>query len=532
MISSSTGDGHEALAWLESLGLSEQGLSLVAQQVSRAKVLSQLVATQNSLTEGERPLMIEAYRTHLLLITLDEGRTRCYLTVVAFEDELKDLSTSLKGIASARKLELDEVTAEVLKTLSDLDFSNSTLIHEMFCQGTPVIPAKPPRLKFKIKPFSKTPEYIEGEDERVNFRDLHLFQNVVTDQLVAMLLPAEKGLVGRDVFGKKIVVGNGGPTKPIRIGKGIRFEESDGYYFSEAPGMVHYEDNKIWLETTYSINGDVDLEVGNINFVNQVHVRGDVLADFSVQAGKGIEVDGSVTAAFLGAQEDVLLHGGILGQGKGRVRTEQNLSAKFFHEVVAEAAKDISIGKESLNSRLGALGKIMAKDAVVIGGKLVSLGSMRVGTLGSEMGIKTEVFLGEDFRTLNRTEQIRTTLEHLEQVVGHRGEELDEDITFWQMDRAKESRDLKNMDDLLRRLDDYRSQLQSYQTAWQEFELLNQEPTVHRSPVCWVEGLVYPGTVFYCSGETYRVKKPMKGPFMIQGVIDSKGKLSLKVDWE
>ena len=532
MTSPDADNPKELLAWAENIGLSEQSQAVLGKKLESLKVHSQLVAARISMAEGERGLAIESYSTHLLLLTLDEDRIRCYLTIVAFDDQLRDLQTSLKGLASSRKLKLDEVSEEVFKSLEATDFSHSTLIHEMFCQGTPAILSQPSRLDFKVKVFSGEAQYQEGEDERVNFRELNLFQNVVTDQLVAMLQPARDGIAGRDVFGKLIPAGNKGKKLSIRTGTGIRFEEADGYYFSEASGMVRYEDNTLWLETTYTVKGDVDLEVGNINFVNQVLIQGEVLSDFSVQSGKGVEVEGNVSGAVITAQDDILLHGGILGQGKGRIRTEKSLDARFINDASVEAALDISISKEALNSRLGALGKVQAKDAVIIGGKLVSLGAMRIGTLGSEMGIKTEVYLGEDFRNLNRTEQIRNTLSQLEQVVEHQKSELEEKITFWQMDRAKENREMENLEPLLSRFEEFRDELERYRTTWQEFELLNQEPSAHRSPICWVEETVFPGTVFHCSGEIYKVKKVLKGPVVIQGVINVDGQLSIKVDQE
>lgn len=520
----------ELLKWVEKLGLSDKGLDLLKNHLAKQKVVSQLVAARISLGDGERPLVIEGSSSCLILLTLNEEKTHCYLTVIAYADEIKDLSATLKRLASARKLQLDEVTDEVLQTLSTMDFSNSTLIHEMFCQGTPAIPAKESRLKFRVRPYSNTPQYSEEEDESLNFRDLNLFQNVVADQLVAVLLPAEKGISGRDVFGQQISAGNAGARPPIKMGPGIRFEEADGYYFSEEAGMVRFEGNKIWIESNYQIRGDVDLEVGNINFVGQVSVKGDVLPDFSVNGERGIEVEGTVGGAILTAQESILLHGGILGQGKGQVKTQKDLQAKFINESTAEVEGDIVFSKEALNSRLGALGKIRASEAVIIGGKLISLGSMRLGGLGSEMGVKTEVYLGEDYRTMNKTEQMIASMEQLKEVVEHRHEELEEKITFWQMDRTKEKRDLENLDDLLLKFESFRSQLESLQATRQEFELLRQEPSDRRSPNCRVEGVVFPGTIFYCSGEVYRVKKELKGPLVIQGVIGDDGQLKIKVD--
>jgi len=522
----------EILSWVKSLGINEQGLVFLDQYISSSKVLSQLMATRKAMAEDERPMVVEGFPTHLLLMTLDGDRLRCYLTVVAYVDELKDLSTTLKGFASTRGLVLDEVSKEVMKVLQGMDFSTSTLIHEIFCQGSPAIPAKPKQFKFKVKPFSKNPHYLEDEAERMNFRDRNNFQNVVADQLVAIETAATKGIPGRDVFGNQISASSASSNQVIRVGPGIRYSEGEGYYFSESAGMIRFEGNKLWLDTVYDIKGDVDLEVGNINFVGDVKIGGDILSDFTVQAGKGIEVEGSVSGAVLISQEDVRLLGGMVGRGKGRVRTEKSLYAKFINDSIAEAAEDIHISNEALNSRVGALGKIVAGEAVVIGGKLVSLGSMRVGTLGSEMGVNTEVFMGEDFRTLNRSEQIRASLMRLQEVVERRQEELDETITFWQIDRTKEKRDLKNMEDLHARLEDFREQLEQYRTARQEFELLHQKPTPHHSPTCWVERMVYPGTVFYCSGDIYRVTRPLKGPILFQGVTSPEGHLFIKVDAE
>ena len=168
-------------------------------------------------------------------------------------------------------------------------------------------------------------------------------------------------------------------------------------------------DSKVSVEDTYVVERNVDFRVGNVNFVSHVKVKGDVLADFSISTGGDLEILGTVTGVALHVEKDLKLALGVLGQGKSYIRVGGKASLKFINETSFEGTGPIEVHREVLNSHLSTLDEIHARTAVVIGGKIVALKTMHIGTLGSELGLKTHVHIGEDFNVLGRSEPVSYT---------------------------------------------------------------------------------------------------------------------------
>ena len=87
---------------------------------------------------------------------------------------------------------------------------------------------------------------------------------------------------------------------------------------ADVNGEATFINDKINVETVYTINGDIDLKTGNQFFLGTIIVIGNVEDGFSVKATGNIEVRGNVGKAELSAEGDVIVHQGITGKGTGR----------------------------------------------------------------------------------------------------------------------------------------------------------------------------------------------------------------------
>lgn len=505
----------EIISWLKSRGMGEQGLNTLVLQLHKSHTAAQIRKFKESFPKNDRAIFFEGYPTHMVCVTVDMSKLHAYLTLIAYEEQVPRITTLLEGVSSSVGLMLDEVSQDCFKKIRNCqDLTREDFIFEEFVQGTPPVPEQPPGVKLHVKPFSAHPEYDENDDGSVDFHNLNLFQNVIENQHIADLIPAVPGMPGRDVFGIQINP-NQGKKKVVSCGHGVAFDEVQKQFFSTHSGYVTFEDQKLSVEDCYVVESDVDMGVGNINFVSDVLVRGDILPDFSIQAGRDIEVHGSVTGAMLTADQNIKLKLGILGQGKSYLKAGSNFSTKFVNETIVEVNGDIEILSECLNSEVGTLKKFLAKDAVVIGGRIVSVDEMHIGTIGSELGIRTDIFLGEDFSSLKRTDEIRQTLLEMEDMIEARQEGLREHIKHWQTDRIRERKDTEKLDQLVPRLEELQALLNEFVIANQEYELLNQNTPPARNPICHVHKKIHAGTVFYCSGDVFRVRESVQGPVTV-----------------
>lgn len=79
------------------------------------------------------------------------------------------------------------------------------------------------------------------------------------------------------------------------------------------------------------IEGDVSLTTGDVSFMNDIHIHGNVLTGVTIRSEKGsIVVDGYVEASELHAAKDVVLKNGMQGSGKGKIVAGGSVSGKFL----------------------------------------------------------------------------------------------------------------------------------------------------------------------------------------------------------
>jgi uncharacterized protein len=502
--------------WFSQHGMGDKGLTFLKQRLGDERLLAQIALFQEGFKPRTKAIFFEGYPSHFICITIDDSKLHADLTVLIYVEDVVRLEVQVEGIASSIGLPLNENSQANLTNLLRRPLFTEPCIHEPFIFGEAPVLAKPADVRLYVKPFSPNPQYDENDDGSVDFHNLNLFQNVIENQHIADHIPPELGQPGRDIFGQ--IIPQGGDKKvAITCGPGVAFDEAQGQYYSIRPGYVTYENQRLSVESTYVVEKDVDMGVGNINFVSDVLVKGDVLSDFTVQAAGSIQINGTVSGAHLFSEKNIHIKLGLLGQGKSNVRAAGDFSTKFLNECKLEVKGNVEILTEAFNSQIGSLKNIQAKDAVVIGGQLVSIGKMHIGTLGSELGLRTDIFLGEDFGSLKRTEEVRSRILQLEDTVDGRLEGVQSELKFWQTDHIKEVINTERLEEIQKKIQEFKSLVNDLILAHQEYELLSQNTPRDREPLCIVQKKIYPGATFYCSGEVLRIRETLDGPVAIRG---------------
>lgn len=500
--------------WLEGLRLGPEAMMAIAAAARDPRVVGALYEFRKA-AGGRKIVFIRCGDDGLVSLSLERNAVRCRITVIGFGAGLPGLSKILDEAASSLCLVVDRNHDAFIAAAVTRDFHANPAIEELLVEGVEPEPAKPASVNLQVQPFSKKPNYAKDDEGNVDFFHPNLFQNVVADQQIGEHIPASPGLSGRDVFGAVIDPPEGEKLPSIQCGGGVVFDDKTGRYYASQPGYVVFEDRRLKVERTYVVEGSVDFNVGHINFVADVIVRGDVLPDFSVRAGGALRVCGTVSGAELVSEKEMQLELGMLGQGKGVIKTNGGISCKFINDCVCESAGNVEIAGEALNSRIGCLSRVIAPKAVVIGGRLSALNTMEVGTIGSELGIRTEIFLGEDFRYLQKTEGLRENILSMHERAESLFRVYGDDIASWQEPRETPA-DQDKMESLHARLTDFLSLLNDLQLAMQEYKLVSSKTPEGRDPACVVRKAVHPETVFFCRGSMLEVKEYVKGPVEVR----------------
>jgi hypothetical protein len=240
--------------------------------------------------------------------------------------------------------------------------------------------------------ISQEQKFYEKEDGTIDFKNLNNVINVTKDTVLCHIIPPQNGEEGIDVYGH---------TVKYKSGRNISFNFGNNTYVSEdglqllagTDGCVKYKKGKVLVENVYRVN-NVDNSTGNIDFIGNVIINGDVKAGFSVTAKGDIKIRGMVEGAFIESDGEVVISKGMNGMGKGSIRAKGNITSKYIENALI--VSDRSIYSEALiNSEVKAGESIILRGstAAIIGGTSSAENIIFSKTIGSRINPETNVII-------------------------------------------------------------------------------------------------------------------------------------------
>ncbi|MEN6348060.1 MAG: FapA family protein [Syntrophomonas sp.] len=228
-----------------------------------------------------------------------------------------------------------------------------------------------------------------------DYHDLGLIYNVSKGTPLAERIPPTEGLPGTNVMGGEIGAKNG---KDVRLpkGKNTVSDNDDKMLFAIIDGHVTIVDNKITVDPVLQIGGDIDFSTGDVDFVGNVQINGNINSGFKVKAEGDIEVRGFIEGAEVTAGGNILVKGGITGGLKGIVRAKNSVFCRFVENSRVEAGQDILVKEAIMQSFLKAGGCIKVSDrkAIIVGGVIQAFQEVESKVLGSQLATQTVVEVG------------------------------------------------------------------------------------------------------------------------------------------
>lgn len=260
---------------------------------------------------------------------------------------------------------------------------------------------------YKVR-IDKKVEFKEDETGRVDFLQRDLVENVVQGQVLAELVPAQRGQEGRDLFNKLMPAKNGSPVT-MRPGPGTMLSDDGKRLLAEKNGQVLYRGGILSVHDMFTINGDVGIGTGNITFLGSITVTGNIDDNMHVKAAGGIEVAGTIQKAFVEAEGDIIVRQGIIGRDDAQVEsTAGSVYGKFLQNAICMAENDVVMGENIMHSRVYAGGNVVCngKRAQLVGGEIICGGVVRVKSLGAMAATPTHVIAGVNPRAMKQMKQI------------------------------------------------------------------------------------------------------------------------------
>ncbi len=309
----------------------------------------------------------------------------------------------------------------LIKDLGEMPVYNEELI---IAKGTPPVDDQDAVLKFHF-PVTKDIKPKVNENGTVNFHEMGIVENIEAGKILCTKVPVVKGKEGKAVTGK-ILKPKKGKDKVLPVGKNTIASEDGLQVIADADGQVDFINNRINVLDTFEVRGNVGSETGDIEFVGNVTVFGDVQSGYSINAGGNIRIEGIVEAAHIKAEGSISIMKGMNGMGKGILESKENINCKYMENTIAVAKG--SIRSESMSNcqiRCGEDLELIGKRGMLVGGSYVAGQNITAKTIGSDAYTHTEIEIGKDpelYEKLNHFHetipQIKKEINDLEKIIG------------------------------------------------------------------------------------------------------------------
>ena len=299
-------------------------------------------------------------------------------------------------------LEANRIVHGVRHDLIDSLLANPVYDTEMLvAEGRPAKPGEDGRVEHLVK-YTDTVAPVILPDGRADYKNMNLVHAVSKGELLCVLHPPTPGEPGCTLTGLALPT-RGGRAAPPPRGRNMTVSEDGLKFYAAVDGQFKRHGPNIDILEEFQIKKDVDYSTGNVKFTGSVTVKGNVLSGFVVDSGGDVVIYGTVEKASVTAAGNIVLHGGMVGQGGGVLRAGGDVYAKYV-----ESASIYAGGKVTAEcimhstTRAGVGIELIGRKGLLLGGSAKAREYIKTGSIGSSFATQTEIEVGSDPRQNDR----------------------------------------------------------------------------------------------------------------------------------
>lgn len=233
-----------------------------------------------------------------------------------------------------------------------------------------------------------------NELAKADYISLNLVLNIKSGDVICDIIPPTKGIIGCTITGKTIPALNGTASE-IPKGRNTDISKDGLHLISTHNGHVEFSGSEFQVNPILDIEEDVNPATGNINFLGDIHIHGDVCCGVSIRATGNIQVDGVIEACIIEAGKNIVVSSGIQGQKNAVIKAHKSVYAKYLENCTVYAKEDVYadciIGCSIFSN--GSVKAITGMGAI-IGGIIRSSKGVMANSVGSKTEKTTSVLLG------------------------------------------------------------------------------------------------------------------------------------------
>ena len=344
------------------------------------------------------------------------------------------------------------------------------------------------------------------DDGSVDFFHLNIINHCDKGDLLARLHREEVGEFGSDIMGSKI--------KPydvkrltLKFGRNITISDDKTEIFATENGHVTLVDDRVFVSNLMEIE-NVDPSTGNIEYEGNVQINGNVCSNFMVHAKGNVEVRGVVEGAQIIAGGNITIARGMNGMGKGMLKADGNIIAKFIENALVEATGYVEAGSILHSDVLaGTEIHVNGKRGFISGGHVCATSLVDVKILGSDMGTDTVIEIGTGPNAKKRYKELTDLTTADNKVMARAIPILEAARSKFEAGKQLTEEQVANIRELALIVKEKRIELAQYAKEMAE---LKEQIDIERQAQVVVHDTVYPGTKIVISDVSKIIKESMK----------------------
>ncbi|MDO4753619.1 MAG: FapA family protein [Bacillota bacterium] len=280
--------------------------------------------------------------------------------------------------------------------------------------------------KFPIGEKAK-PELLE--DGTVNFKNLGIVRSVSKDGVLVEKKPATKAKPGTTVTGRNIQ-GRDGKDKVLAQGKNTRISEDGLRLISDIDGSIAFDGRTVSVETVMEIKGDIGIATGNLSFIGNIVVNGNICDGYEVTTTGDLTVTGVVEGAVLDVGGNLMISRGIKGHNSSDIKVKGNLITGFINSADLKVKGDIE-ANTVMSSKIRCDGsiKLNGKKGQLMGGETLCKGHFEAKVIGSDLEVVTDIKLGLDADLVDEIKNLAVDIKDSGDTLDKLGKDLQTIVT-------------------------------------------------------------------------------------------------------
>ncbi len=279
----------------------------------------------------------------------------------------------------------------------------------IIAMGTPPQPGVDARVEVHFETELIKAGVIDDED-RIDFKDRGEIPQVKAGDLMAVKIPAQEGLPGRDVYAGEVP-----PPEPrdveLQCGEGTELSEDGLQIFARQAGRP-----MVFRETLFSvipdlrIKGDVGIETGHIAFDGDIVIEGSIQDGFRV-IGKNLKVE-EIGKAKVKMNGNIEARGGIIG---AEIQAEGMVKSTHIHNSKLDVSGDVVVQREIYDSTIVTSGTCIIKHGKIINSQIIAKKGVEVLHLGSTGSSPCRLTVGVAYRLQKEIEGINQQISEIKE---------------------------------------------------------------------------------------------------------------------